>query len=90
MTKFSNKLKKPCFWLIFWLFFSILGHKKYIFSENPGSSRTNSYEFLTSCQISEKTYDSIPRKCLGRRTGGRTEGRTDPILWDPSSYRRLT
>ena len=70
MTKFSNKLKKPCFW-------PILGRK--FLSENPALSRTIPYEFLAPCQISEKTYDRISRKCLDRRMDGRT-GRTDPIL----------
>ena len=65
-------------------FFSILGQKKKFFSENPALSRTTSYEFLAPCQISEKTNDTIPRKCLDRRT----EGRTDTILKDPSGYRR--
>ena len=66
MTKFSNKLKKPCFWPILGLFFPILGQKKF-FSENSTLSRTTSYEFLEPCQISEKTYEIIPRKCLDRR-----------------------
>ena len=78
MTKFSNKLKKTL-WAHFGSFFQILGQKQ-IFSENPALSRTASYEFLAPCQISEKTYDTITRKCLGRRTDGRMEGRADPIL----------
>ena len=52
-----------------------LGQKK-IFSENPALPRATPYEFLAPCQISEKTYDRIPRKCLDGRTDGRT-GRTD-------------
>ena len=79
MTKFSNKLKKPRFWPIFGPFSQFWG-KKNIFSENPALSRTTPDEFLAPCQISQKTYDTIRRKCLDRRTDGRTEGRTDPIL----------
>ena len=79
MTKFSNKLKKPCFWPIFGTFPQFSG-KKVFFLENPALSRTTPKEFLAPFQISEKTYHTIPRKCLDRRTDGRTEGRTDPIL----------
>ena len=73
MTKFSNKLKKPCFWPILGLFSQFWG-KKFFFSENLALSRTTSYEFLAPCQISEKTNDTIPRKRLDRRTDGRMEG----------------
>ena len=66
MNKFSNKLKKPCCGL-FGVFFLNFWEKK-IFSENPALSRTTSYEFLAPCQISQKTNDTIPRKCLDRRT----------------------
>ena len=79
MTKFSNKLKKPCFGAILGPFSQFWGKEKF-FSENPALPRTTPYEFLAPCQISEKTYDTIPRKCPDRRTDGRTEGRTDPIL----------
>ena len=85
MTKFSNKLKKPCFWPILGPFFQFLGQKTF-FSEIPALSRTTSYEFQALCQILEKTYDAIPRKYLERRMDGRTEGRTNPILLDPSGY----
>ena len=79
MTKFSSKLKKPCFWPILGPFSQFWG-KKEIFPENPALSYTTPYEFLEPCQISEKTYDTVPRKCLDRRTDRRTEGWTDPIL----------
>ena len=59
-------------------FYSILGQEKFL-SENPALSCTTSYEFLGPCQISEKTYDTIPRKYLDRRIDGKTEGRTDSI-----------
>ena len=78
MTKFSNKLKKPCFGT-FWNLFPNFGVKK-ILSEIPALSCTISCEFLAPCQISEKSIDAIPRKTLGRKTDGRTEGRTDSIL----------
>ena len=60
MTKFSNKLQKPCFWPILGTFSQFWG--------NFFLSRTTSYEFLVPCQISEKTNDTIPRKRLGKRT----------------------
>ena len=78
MTKYSNKLKKTLFLVHFGPFFPILGQKNS--PENPALSRATSYEFLVPCQILEKTNDTIPRKRLNRRTDGRTEGRTDPIL----------
>ena len=79
MTKFSNKFKKPCFWPIF----PIFGAKK-IFLENPALSCTTSYGFLAPCQNLEKVNDTIQRK----RPDRRTEGQTDPVLWDPSGYRQ--
>ena len=85
MTIFPTNWKNPVFDPFF---FSILGQKKKNFPENLALSRTNSYGFLAPCKISEKTNDTIPRKCLDRMTDGRTEGLTDPILWDPSGYCR--
>ena len=76
MTKFSNKLKKACFWPIF--------EAKKIFVENPVLSCTTSYEFLAPCQNLEKVNHTIQRKCPDRWTEGQkgrsTEGRADPIL----------
>ena len=74
MAKFSNKLKKTCFWPILGCF-SQFWVKKKIFPENPALSHTTSYEFLAPCQTSEKTKDAIPRKCLDRRTDGRTDAK---------------
>ena len=68
MTKFSNKLKKACFWPIF----PILGVKK-ILLENPALLYTTSHGILAPCQISEKNNDTIPRKCLDRRTDGNAD-----------------
>ena len=82
MTKFSNKLKEPCSWPILGPFPQFSKH----FLENLALSRTTSHGFLALCQISEKTNDTIPRKCLERRTDGRTEGKKDgrPAGWrDP-------
>ena len=79
MTKFSNKLKKPCFWPLLGPFSQFWG-KKIFFSENPALSRTTSYELQATYQILEKTYDTIPRKYLDRRMDRRMEGRTNPIL----------
>ena len=60
--------------------FSPILRAKKIFPENPALSHTTSNEFLAPCQISEKTNNKIPRKHLDRRTEGRTEEWTDPIL----------
>ena len=82
MPKFSNKLKKSCFWLILGLFSQFWGQKK--ISENPGLSRTTSYAILAPCQNLEKINNTIPRKRPYRlkdgRTEERTEGWTDAIL----------
>ena len=69
-------------------FFSQFWGEKKFSTENQALSHTASYEILAPCQISEKTYDAIPRKCLGRMTDGRTEGQTDSISYDPSGYRQ--
>ena len=81
MTKFSNILKKPWFWPILGLFSQFWGKKLFF---RKALSHTTSYVFLAPFQISEKTNDTIPRKLLARRT----EVWTDPILQNPSGYRR--
>ena len=68
MAKFSNKLKKPCFWPIF----PILGAKKIFLA----LSHTISYRFLAPCQNLEKVNDTIQRKRLDRRKDGRTDRQT--------------
>ena len=82
MNKFSNKLKKPCFWPILGPFSQFLGQQK--FSWRIWLSRTTSYGFLAPCQNLEKVNDTIRRKHPNRwkdgRMEGQTEGRTDPIL----------
>ena len=83
MTKFSNKLKETLFLAYFGPIFPILGPKR-IFPENPDLSRTTSHEILAPCKNLEKINDTIPRKRLDRRK----DGRTDPILYDPSRHRR--
>ena len=74
MTKFSNKLKKPCFW-------SILG------PENPAFSCTTSHKILAPCQNFEKINGTILDRQTGQ-SPGQTErlkdrwkdGRTYSIL----------
>ena len=61
-------------------YFSTIWGQKNFFPENVALPCTTSYEFLASCQISEKTNDTIPRKPLDSRTDRRTERQTDPIL----------
>ena len=72
MTKFSNKLKKPCFWPIF----PILGAKK-IFPENPALSCKTSHGILAPCQNLEKINNTSPRKRLNRWEDRRTEGQKE-------------
>ena len=72
MKKFSNKLKKPCFWPIF----PILGAKKFFLA----LSHTISYRFLAPCQNLEKVNDTIQRKCPDRQKDGQKDRRMDPIL----------
>ena len=79
MTKFFNKLKKPCFWPIF----PILGALK--FSWKIRLSRTTSHEILAPCQNLEKITDTIPRKSPDRRKDGQNDRRTDGLS---SGYRR--
>ena len=73
MTKYSNKLKKPCFWPISDPFSQFWGQKIF-FPENPALPSTNSYGFLATCQNLEKSNDTIPRKHLDRREDGKMEG----------------
>ena len=74
MTKFSNKLKKPCFWSIFGPFSQFWGQKKKKkFPENPVLSRKTSQGILALCQNLEKINDTIPRKHPNRRKDGSTD-----------------
>ena len=75
MNKFSNKFKKPIFWVHFPNFWD-----KKIFLESPALSHTTSYGFLTPCQNLEKVNDIIQRKRLDRQEEGQNDGWTDPIL----------
>ena len=75
MTKFSNKLKKLCFWPVLGPFSQFLGQKNF-FPKNPALSCTTSYGILPPSQNLEEII-SILRKRLGRRKDGRTDGRMD-------------
>ena len=70
MTNFSNKLKKPCSWPIFSPIF--LGRK---FARKSGSVTHNFTWDSSTMPNFRKTNDTIPRKSLGRRKGGRTDRR---------------
>ena len=67
ISKFFNKLKNPCFRLIFGPFSQFSG--KNVFPENPDLSRLTSYRFLALHQNLEKTNDTILRKRPDRRKG---------------------
>ena len=100
MTKFSNKLKKPCFWPILGPFSQCLEQKKNV-QENSVLSRTTSYGFLAPCQNSEKVNDMIQRKRPDRRKDGWKDGQTlfyrtlaatagGPIIWSCNNVYRKT
>ena len=79
MTKFSNKLKKPCFWPIFGPFSQFLG--KNFFSGKSGSVTHN---FTSHSSIMPKfrkhlwhNFKKMPQQTEGQKTDGRTEGRTE-------------
>ena len=55
MTKFSNKLKKPCFWPIFQFF--------------PALSRTTSHGILAPCRNLEKKLLHSSKKTAGQSEG---------------------
>ena len=84
MIEFFNKLKKPCFWPMY--FFLILRMKK--ISRSFGSITHNFIWVFSTMPNLEKTNDTIPTKRPERqhrqkdqRTEGRTEeGETIPIL----------
>ena len=73
MAKFSNKLKKTCFWLILGQFSQSWGPKK-IFPENPALLRTTSHWILAPCKNLEKVNDTFPIKRLDRHKDGWTDG----------------
>ena len=66
ITKFSDKFKKPYFWLIFWSFSPFWG-KKYFFRKTCLLWRTP-YGPLTPCWVTENTIEPIPRKLPYGRT----------------------
>ena len=72
MTKLSNKLKKPCFWLILGPFSQFWGQKN--FPENL--SHTTSHGILVPCQNLEKINDITPRKHPDTSKDGRKGGQT--------------
>ena len=64
MTQFFSKVQKPYFWAFWGLFghFLPIFRKMRIFPKNPALSLLSIYGPLTSCKISEKTNEPIPRK----------------------------
>ena len=80
MTKFSNKLKKPCFWPIF----PNLGQKKKKCSQNIRLCHAQLHmSFQHHTKFQKKLMIQFHENAW---TEGWTERRTDPILQDPSSY----
>ena len=80
-TKDMTFLKSPKTMLLghFWPFLVIFARWGF-FPENPTLSHITRYGPLTPCKVSGKTNEPILRKLTNRRK----DGRTDPILWDPS------
>ena len=70
MTWFSEKVQKPCFWVIFNHFWSSLSNGD--FFQKIRQSHTTIYGPLTPSQVSEKTNEPILKK--------RMDGWTEPIL----------
>ena len=75
--KFVNKFKKILTLAYFWFIFLILGAKHFFSKTRLGHAHLN-MDFQEHANL-EKTNETIPRKCLGRRTDGKTDGQTDPI-----------
>ena len=73
MTKFSNK--KPRFWPILGPFSQFWGKKN--FPRKSGSVTHNFIWVSSTMPNFRKTNDTIPRKCLDRRTGRTMEGWKD-------------
>ena len=67
----------------FWPFLVIFARWGF-FPKNPTLSQTTIYGPLTSCKVSEKTNEPIPKKLTDRQKDGRKDIRTDPILQHPS------
>ena len=87
--KIFQYLKKPWFWTIFGPSFQILGQN--FFFWKIWLSHTTSHGFQAPCQNLGKTNNTVPTKHLDRRMDSgtkRTEGQTDPISFDSSSYWR--
>ena len=91
MPRFSNKFKKPFFWPILGPFSQFWGQKK-ICHENPAAMHNFKWDYSTMLKF-RKNWSHNSKKMAGetegwkdKRTGRRTEGQTDPILQNPSSY----
>ena len=74
-----SKSPKTMFLDHFWPFLVIFARWGF-FPKNPTLSQTTIYGPLTSCKVSEKTNEPIPKKLTDRQKDGRKDIRTDPIL----------
>ena len=79
MTKFSNKFKNP----VFGLFSPFLGQKNFSWKIQLCHIHLH-MGFQHRAKIQKKLMIQFKENAW---TDGRTEGQTDPILQDPSSYR---
>ena len=85
MNKFSNKLKKPCFWPISGSFSQFLRQKKVSWKIQLCHTQLH-MGFQLHAKIQKKSiYNS---KKMPRQTEGQKDGQKDgqPILQDPSRY----
>ena len=69
MTKFPNKLKKPCFWPILDPFSQFWGKKKFFLKKS--NSVTQKFIWISSTMPNFRKNDTIQRKYLDRRMDGR-------------------
>ena len=86
MTKFSNKLKNPCFWPILGPFSQFWEQKKF-----PRKSGSVMHKFTWDSSTMSKFRKNYSKKTPGEmegRTDRQTEGQTEPISQDPSGYHR--
>ena len=89
MNRFSNTLKKPCFWPILGPFSRFFNQKKNVL-ENPALWCTSSYVFLAPSQNLEKVHNTIQRKRLDRQKDRQTEWQKEGMTNRQTlSYRTL-
>ena len=86
MPKFSNKFKEPCFWPVLGPFSQFFGQKKFSWKIQLCHAQLH-MGFQHHAKIQEKLMIQFKENAqTDRRMEGRKDGRTGPILQDPSGY----